>query len=430
MRIKRMESTYKKILENIVDSKSKKDLKNVIWEAFYEIAFPENLPSIKIVILNAPCNGFGDLIFALKLSNFLKEWYNCEVTIVTTLEKGLLGLGADPKLVIGFTGKSKNLQCRRFSTLKMNRELPIQDLIIVAPLQIDFDPDLKDVKKIFPYANILNTFTFSEYNDSTRKKFDFNMGIGQERDGIFITNVIPGQINFSLQNPYVIVYVAQDLANVNKCVGSFVELVSAKYSKQGVKKIDIIVPPWFTDIKKSLIKIVEKYYGKIVLILPDKSEKILAEGDTNSILTFRADVLPVPNPVMLKLMTESLNDILVTGDQSISDALSCCPDKNIFYQIAPWKGDFGKNLEKLLPNPYFKSVKTSCGSIKAVRYKSHYRKFIKNWSFTNLGKPKLDAIVLSIIGMKTDLYIKSIADLILQSRTLKSLQKKVEEILP
>ena len=35
-------------------------------------------------------------------------------------------------------------------------------------------------------------------------------------------------------------------------------------------------------------------------------------------------------------MKDSVEDILVTGDQSLTDVLSCCKsNKNVWYQIAP-----------------------------------------------------------------------------------------------
>jgi hypothetical protein len=92
-------------------------------------------------------------------------------------------------------------------------------------------------------------------------------------------------------------------------------------------------------------------------------------------------------------MENSVEDILVTGDQSITDALSCCSSKNIFYQIARWKRMFGKGLSKYMPNQYLKSYKTSCGTLKAVKYKSNYKKFVKEWDFRTLAKPKMDAII-------------------------------------
>jgi hypothetical protein len=92
-------------------------------------------------------------------------------------------------------------------------------------------------------------------------------------------------------------------------------------------------------------------------------------------------------------MENSVEDILLTGDQSITDALSCCSSKNIFYQIARWKRMFGKGLAKYMPNQYLKSYKTSCGTLKAIDYHSNYKKFVKDWDFRTLAKPKMDAII-------------------------------------
>ena len=46
-----------------------------------------NLSNLKILILNAPCNGFGDVVFGMKLRNYLHEWYNCDVKIVYNVGK-------------------------------------------------------------------------------------------------------------------------------------------------------------------------------------------------------------------------------------------------------------------------------------------------------------------------------------------------------
>ena len=125
-------------------------------------------------------------------------------------------------------------------------------------------------------------------------------------------------------------------------------------------------------------------------------------------------------------MDHSVKDILLTGDQSITDALSCCGSKNIFYQIAPWKITFGHELAKYLPNKYLKSVKTSCGTIKAIRYNSDYRNFIKKWDFKVLAKPKLDAIIKFFkFRNENKKLITELEDIISSSRNMKSLMNKL-----
>ena len=421
-------------IDNILDTKKKEDLEGAVWKPLYEMKAKCTKKcgrSLRIIILNAPCNGFGDLIFALKLSKYLNEWYGAYVTIATTFEKGLLNLGANPEHVVALEGGSRN-QCRRFKNLRLNKKLPKQDLIFVAPIQIDFDADLKDVQKILPYATYFNTFTFSEYNDSTNKNFTFHTGIGKERgtdrDGILITKVAATKSKpKGVKNPYVLAYVAGSLSGVDKCILSFVEMVAKKYHKKH-HKLDIVVPPWFEkeDIDKQLNKKVSQYYPNIRVVRKEKKDVVIADGERyDNTLTFRCDILPVPNKEMLVLMRKSLDDILLTGDQSITDAFSCCPTKNIFYQITPWKSSLGKQLAKEMPNTYLKSVKTSCGTLRALKYKGNYRNFVNKWDFRKRSKAKMDAIVLSVLAMKKDKGFKKIAEIAEKSKTLASLKKNI-----
>ena len=423
---------YKKAVNHIMTSKS---VSHALFEPYLKHLSKCSKTcgkGLRILILNAPCNGFGDLIFALKLSDYLKEWYGADVTLATTLEKGLLGLGANPKYVAGLEG-GKSMQCRRFAKLKLNKNLPEQDLIFVAPIQIDFDFDLKDVKKIIPYANEFNTFSFSEYNDSLRKNFTFHTGVGQDRAGILLTK--PPKTTgkpAGLKNPYAVVYVAGTLGGVDKCMLSFVEMIAKKYYKKH-RKLDVVVPPWFVneDLDKSIQKRITKFYPNVYIVQKDKPSIIISEGHpqdkVSNTLTFRCDILPVPNKLMMHLMKNSIDDILLTGDQSITDALSCCSKKNIFYQIAPWKSDLAKYLAKEMPNTYLKKVSTSCGTLQAISYHSNYGAFVKKWDFRRRAKPVLDAIVLSIIALQKSPEIAELAQLIIKTPNLRSLRNKLKK---
>lgn len=421
---------YQETINNIMSSRTFNQIDDSLWESYYNTGSKCSRvcgKEMKILLLNAPCNGFGDLIFALKLSNYLKQWYGASVTIATTFEKGLLNLGADPKYVVGLVGGTRT-QCRRFARLRLNREITEQDLIFVAPIQIDFSPDIKDVKKIIPYANIWNTFSFSEYNDSIDKNFTFNTGVGKDRDGVLLTK--PSKTRGKpkgLRNPYAVVYVAASLDGLTKCIMSFIEMVAKKYHKKH-KKFDIVIPPWFVkeDMDRQIKLKVSKYYPNILIVQKDKNPIVISEGEkSDNILTFRCDILPVPNKMMMNLMSNSVDDILLTGDQSITDALSCCYRKNIFYQIAPWKSDLAKNLAKDMPNVNLKKVSTSCGSLKAISYKSNYAKFVKNWDFRHRARNKLDAIVLSINAIKKSPVIAELAHIVTTSKNIKSLKKKI-----
>jgi hypothetical protein len=423
---------YDETVNNIMSIKSLKKIDNTLWMPYYERGVKCSTScgkGMKILILNAPCNGFGDLIFALKLGNYLKKWYKADVTIATTFEKGLLSLGADPKYVVGLVGGKT--QCRRFSKLKLNKVIPKQDLIFVAPIQIDFGPNVNDVKKIIPYANRWNTFSFSEYNDDLNKNFTFNTGIGKNRDGILLTT--PPKTKRKpkgLKNPYAVVYVASSLSGLTKCIMSFVEMISKKYCEKH-KNLDVVIPQWFVEenMDAKIRKKISKFYPNILIVQKNKDPIIISEGyyDDN-ILTFRCDILPVPNKLMMKLMSNSIEDILLTGDQSITDALSCCSKKNIFYQIAPWKSDLAKNLAKEMPNSNLKKISTSCGSLSAIKYKSNYGKFVKKWDFRTRSRGKLDAIVMSVIAIKKNSGIAKLEHIISTSRTLASIKKKLRDV--
>lgn len=425
------------LYDNIMDLRSITKVKDVLWKSVQQqkpSCKRKCAKNIKILILNTPCNGFGDLIFALKLSKYLRDWYGGTIKIASTISKGLLQLGEKQSNVIHLDTKTgKRTQCRRFARLRTKVDLSGYDLYLVAPITADFDADMDDVRRLVPSANRMNTFFFSEYNDILKgKKFDFNTGIGKNRDGLLLTKTPDYKRRpIKLRNPYSLVYVAGSIDRVEKCILSFLEMICDKYEDK-YPQFDVVVPSWIVK-EKEVLSIVARdlndYYPNISLKVKGKRKEIPLSVDKTSKkkLTLRADILPVPNKDMLRIMEHTVDDVLLTGDQSITDMLSCCSEKNIFYQIAPWKISFGKDLAKLLPNSYLKSVKTSCGTMKAIKYKSNYKKFVQKWDFRKRGKSKLDSIVLGIKAAKKDEEIGEVYDMLKTSRNLRSLKKQVRE---
>ena len=423
-------------IDDLMSLRNKKQARDVIWKAYYDRKVKcvrKCGKTLKILILNAPCNGFGDLIFAMKLGQYLKDWYGAKVTIASPLMDGLVKLGwkkTDAVLLSG--SKSKADQCRRFKLLKLGRKVPKNDLVFIAPVQAGFDPNLRDVQYLIPYANTMNTFTFSEYNDAQYKNFDFDTGAGGKRLGLLLTNTnaIKGKPK-KIKAPYALAYIASpdSLPNAEGCLISFLELIAKKYKKN--KRMEIIVPSWveneIKDMAKRLKKRIAPFYGNIALRDKKGNTHIIAEDDSNRVFLLRGDVFPVPNKEMIKLMKGSVADILLTGDQSITDGLSCCKTKNIFYQIAPWKEGFGRELAKLMPNKYIKYKKTSCGTLKAIAYKSNYTKFVNTWDFRKLAKPKMDAIILSSLAIHKREDFAELSDIIVDSRTLHSMKNNAED---
>lgn len=344
---------------------------------------------LKILILCNPCHGFGDVVFAMKLNSYIKQWYGSTVHIGTTTPDSFIKLGAKEKDIIPL-GVVRIDQCRRFGNVTPDKPIENYDLIFVAPLPADNKILQADITKLVPFANKDNTFFFSEYNDKLDKGFDFNTGIGSGRDGIFLTNVRKSKMNpFSKLQKFSLAYLAETIPNSQFCFLSFLEMLTKKYK---YRTFSVVAPGWISKIKhEHFLSRTSKHYKKIVLHTKDEKLILLDKGETE--LHIRCDILPLPNKKMLRLMQHSVNDLLLTGDQSLTDALSCCPKKNLFYQIAPWKQNLAKNLARYLPNKFLLKKRLSCGSIKAIKYKSNHKSFVKRWDFRTRGKPKLDAIM-------------------------------------
>ena len=84
--------------------------------------------------------------------------------------------------------------CRVFNGLKMynldntSASTSPFDVYFVAPVVTIFEPRMSDMRRLLPKATKFNTFFFSEYNDSLTKAFDFHTGIGNQRQGLLLTN--------------------------------------------------------------------------------------------------------------------------------------------------------------------------------------------------------------------------------------------------
>lgn len=417
------------IVQNILKLKNIKNINNVFWKPYFDKRTKCSKTcgrGVKILLLNTPCYGFGDVIFAIKLAKYLREWYGCTVHIATTLPDAFKKMKEPTKNIIPLTG-GKSSQCRRFSRLKM-KTTETYDLIFVAPLQADYTINRTDVKKLIKYSNIFNTFFFSEYNDNPSKNFDFPTGVGGKNMGLFLTKTTKGAKVARTKPPYALIYIAESIVSSDKCFLGFMEMVSKKYNTK-YNKFEIVVPGWIVEKilgnKSNIVKRLKKYYPNIVTVDSKKKKQVISEESGKNTLTIRGDILPVDNKTMIRLMSHSVKDILLTGDQSITDCISCCSSKNIFYQIAPWKMGFGKNLAKFLPNKYISKVSTSCGTLQAIKYESNYNKFVQNWDFRKLAKPKLDAIMLATKATKKSKKLKNLEKLVLSSKSLSTLKKKL-----
>lgn len=399
----------------------------------------KNIKNLNILLLNTPCEGFGDIIFARKIANYLREWYNCNVYIATTKPDQILQLGEKEKFVLRLKSQHKSIgfeMCRRFAMLslenlerkKVKKEF---DLYFVAPLGEQLEINYTDVKKLIPNSNKLNTYFFSEYNNSTWKKdkYDFLTGVGKNKLGLLLTK--PPKTKKIIKGKYALVYIANqnEVEGLPKrCFFNFAEMVSKKHKK--TKKFRIICPNWIIENilgNPSKLSIFKKYFSSVEIIDKDKNK---SEYITNSInkrnnkLIIDGSLFPVSNEKMLNFMKYSVRDILVTGDQSITDVLSCGRKKNIFYQIAPWKEDFAKQLAIHLPNKYLRTKKSACGTLEAITYESNYTDFKKKYDFRKNAKKKINNIVCSILYKNKDKNVDTFLNEFTKTKRIDFLKKK------
>ena len=439
-----------KFNENLKIKKNIKKKEDILLDIFYNTKDKTHeFSEIKILILNIPCNGFGDIVFAIKISNYLREWYNVKLTIASTNTENFIKIGENPnnlvRLISNNSQTQTNLECKQFKNLTFEKKIDVHDLIFVAPVPSEKDNNIYDVKKLIKYANKFNTYFFSEYNYGANYDFPTGIGGGGTRYGLLLNNIDSKNLKRieGIDNEYAVVYISDNMVRAETCLLSFIEMISKKYSAN--KNFDIIVPNWVIEdcieydgkwekrqkcqnLKNIMIKLLSKYYSNIDIIGKDKVRKsILIDkvNKVNNLITLRGDIYPVKNEQMLGLIKYSVKDILLTGDQSITDALSCCDNKNIFYQIAPWKESFGKDLAYKLSNKYLLKKSTSCGTLKALKYNGNYKEFINDWDFRKLAKSKMDAILMYSKTRKSSKIIKYLESLIFHTRNLSSLKKKI-----
>lgn len=409
------------------------DVKDAVWEAYCELGSTCSRrcgEGLSILILTAPCYGFGDIIFAVKLGGYLRDWYGCRVTFVTTHGAGFQRMGVPARDIVQLNSKSKNVECRRFGLLTPERTIPAADLMFIAPVPTNYDASLTDVKRLVKGSNQFNTFFFSEYNHDSPT--DFPTGIGPGTYGIFLSNVtVKLGKPAGLTSPYAVAYITDTSPGHERCLYSFMEMVAAKYN--GHTRFDIVVPSWVCEeighFARTIVKRVKPYFPNVDFVGKDKKREVLVRANSGAnitkLLTIRCDVFPLPIPEMLRLIKASVPDILLTGDQSVSDCLSCCPSKTIWYQITPWKGSFGKGLAKELPQKYLASKTTSCGTLKALKYRSSFKRFLDKWDFRKLAKPKLDAIILAAKARRSSDQVREFERMLMKTKKLAPLKRMI-----
>ena len=434
------------ILNHIKKNKEYDDLYDIPWKLFINKKI-NNLHSknINIGLLNVPCGGFGDVIICKTFYDYLTNWYkNANVYICTNDIDKFKTIKANVKNMIKLKEK-KEEDCHSFYNLKLTKKIKFDILIVIPVAKRTFY--IQELQSMIPYANKYNTFTVSEYNNDILGPYTFSTGVGKHNLGIFLTDQNVKKHNL-IKSPYALIYIQPPGpaytgswgVHGNFCFLAFIQMISQKYNH---KLFQVIVPDWIVDIIRCYLekpqsgtcytvnkrlKEYTKNYPNLLMIDDNKQKYVIKTGNkSDNTMIIRGDILPKPRPEFISLIKYSVDDILLTGDQSITDAFSCCSNKIIWYQIAPWKKDFALQMTKHIPNKYFKSYKTSCGTINAINYNPDYKKFLKKFDFRIEGKKIMNAIILSVYYKDNELLskFKKILD---SSNTINSVTNKLIKI--
>lgn len=416
---------------------------NELYKIPFKIGKGNDSNGVKMGIICAACNGFGDYVYALKIYGYIKEWYNIDPVIFSNNPKYFIENGIKSVYGIKIPGKrpSECTDIKKTKIYKVNKngdflgiaKIPYRfDVMGVCPfIDTDFDPDYKVIKRLFPYANRFNSLLFSTYNVRNPKIFDFPTGLGDGYMGLLLSdNKSELKRHVNLQYPYIMAHISShESVNAEKCFKSFVKLMCEKYSDK-YDVLDIITPKAVSDsdFLKKLSKYIIKngYYETIEII--NKYEK---KDYKEKVLRFRLDILPLPYKEYISLFDYCLPDVLLTGNQSVTDVVSCCKYYNVYYQIMPWETSFARNLNNILgaKDDYLRKISTSCGYSKMS--KSRKGKLIKiqqKWDFRKLAKPKLDSIIYNIKSLNDNEIVKSFVDIVNTSRKKQTVISKMEKL--
>jgi hypothetical protein len=292
------------------------------------------------------------------------------------------------------------------------------------------------MSNLFPFANARTVFTFSEYDLESLKPSDFPLGLAPHSLGLLVSPseclakpryVAESVLKVPADTRFAMGYVAnafgprESVVPTLACVASFAEMVLDKHGSSElpndqfhlVVNVSLVSPPktvleaasvaedpgalndWERQSKQAKIRIIAAAAaaGFVSVVIQDiggREHKWPASASFRpKILYIRHDVWPLSHSHMLTLMKHGVSDVLVTGDQSVTDLISCATatdDKTIWYQALPWKLRFAEELAKHLHRPELASGEdAACGLIAVAPPASGTTSLLSSHSFfTNL----------------------------------------------
>lgn len=437
---------------------SVKDIRETLYEYFERTPAGFATPRRKLVVLLVvlPCMGNGDVVFGIKIAQYLVQWYGAaiELRLATTVPHTFKKLGYDASEVIAVTHAGP-AQCRRLKSLEFPPRAQAADVVFVAPLQSDFAVSFADVAAALPDAARTRTAFFSEYNDSLRKRHDFATGLGGARMGLLFTDhwLAPRRrlAAMAAADAYAVLYVAQAPGSTTPCVRAFVDMVVRRHGTRAARRhssarrpaefhvvLDgaLLVPA----MVKTLCATCAAAGFPTVKVVGRDGEDVLygSDGDggggsslPSRLIVLRGDVLPLSHADFGTLIRHSVKDVLITGDQSLTDVLSLCATapKRIWYQVMSWKRGLAEQLADILHRPELRLARTACGVLQAVSVSSDAAcALLDHWDFRQLARPKMDAVIAyarAVIGSPAMRELDAAAN---TARSLTSFRRTCDEL--
>ena len=428
--------SIKKIVK---ESKEYSNLYDIVWKTYSSSKIEQkHSDNITIGLFNVPCGGFGDVILTKTFHDYLINWYpNSKIKICTTGIKKYKSIGINDNLIE--LKRKDNIdyddsECSSFDKLKINSSIRF-DIMFIVPI-INYRFNYHKFKTLIPYSNIFNTFTMSEYNGEF-PPYTLPIGVGKGNLGIMFNDFKITQQTL-IKKPYALVYIQPSPSwgvHARYCFLSYLEMICKKYHKKH-PKFQIIIPQWIhedinydNNFYYKIKNIIQKYYKNLSIIYPDDEIYLFEDSKNNSSLKLRGDILPQKRDIFISLMKDSINDILVTGDQSLTDIISCCKYKNVWYQIAPWKSGLAENLSGHLPNKYLNTFQTSCGVLESINLNINWKDFMKNYDFRINGKKIINSIIIGNYYIRENkVFFNELLKIIEKSRKIKTVIEKIERL--
>ena len=340
-----------------------------------------------VLLVTIPIGGSGDIMFLKKFVHIFKKWFpRSQISLLTNAVdkckdlfewENIYALEGDASFAVEehefvlkgayLAGEQPRVRAHHVTFVLPHVNTGGDYSSWAYPMNMHLGPYVEGLTP-------LNTHWVGEYNESM---VDIQPGIGQDALGIFLTLPPPTREQIpDMQAPFVLAYVTtevgseDDNATINNLFRAF---CTAAFKDKNL--LNVVVPDKILDMISVETLATSLGEGVVVEVIRKGQVPWLFALDDGGpgrwlrrrrILRFRGDVLPVRN--LPNLMSRSNGYVLVTGDQSLSEALACCleTETEIWYQWTAWKDYDQDDLFARVVENYEEAKQNGGGKIKRL----------------------------------------------------------------